>query len=121
MLVPGLSIIFHKAVKPLGLLRNPMGHFRQLLPELHMLTGYIQRCLQQKNKLTVNCRTAALTGVDFTYGLRQKVGHHPGIGFTGIGFERIGLPEDVYANQLLQMSNPAYALYQTADLSPVHP
>ena len=86
-----------------------------------MLTGYIQRGLQQKDKLTVTCWTAALTGVDFTNGLRQKIGNHPGVGFTGIGFKCIGLPEDVYANQLLQMSNPALALDQTADLSPVHP
>ena len=121
MPVPGLSIIFQKAVEPLGLFRNAMGHFRHLLPELHMLAGYIQRGLQQKDKLTVTRRTATLAGIDFANGLRQKVGNHPGVGFTGIGFERIGLPEDVYANQLLQLSNPAYALYQPADLSPVHP
>ena len=47
MPVPGLSIICHQAVQPFGLFRNAMGHFRHLLPELHMLTAYIQRRLQQ--------------------------------------------------------------------------
>ena len=98
-----------------------MGHFRQLLPELHMLTAYIQRRLQQQDELTATCRRAALTGFNFTNGFSQIFSNHPGIGFAGIGFKCIGLPEDVYAYQLLQMSNLAHALYETADLSPVRP
>ena len=108
MSVPGGPIVLHQAVEPFGLLRNAMGHFRQLLPELNMLTGYIKRCLQQKDKMTATCRRAVLTGFNFTNGFHEKFGNHPGVGFTRIGFKRIGLPKDFYANQLLQMSNPAY-------------
>ena len=110
----------HQAVKPFGLFRNAMGHFRQLLLEEHMLTGYVERCLQQKNKLTATCRPTVLTGVDFANGFRQIFGNHPGIGFTGIGFECVGLAEDVYAYQLLHVSNLAQALYQTAIINPAH-
>jgi hypothetical protein len=73
-----------------------------IFSELQDLVGHVQRRDDQDRQLGYMWDLGGLlilNPVDFT---DQKIRHLPGLGSLGVSLERIGLPEKLYGDKLVQ-------------------